>query len=132
MATSFDGKKIISLALIVVLITVLGWYGYDVLFRGNPTGLAYEVLEVRDVSEGQTNSAVAEVRLENPSPTIRELQQISTRVWNAQTVEWDYFNVHFYRPGMAIEENAYAIAQFGPEGAGDIRIVNDKGLELDN
>ena len=130
MATSINGKKVLSIFLILILISVLGWYGYDVLFRGNPTGLAYEVLEVRDVSEDATSSAVAEVRLENPSPTIRELEQISVRVREAQTVEWDYFNVHFYRPGMAVDDNVYAIAQFGPEGMGDIVIVDDEGTDL--
>lgn len=130
MASSIDSKKILSLFLILVLISVLGWYGYDILFRGNPTGLAYEVMEVRDVSEDATSSAVAEVRLENPSPTIRELEQVSVRVWEAQTVDWDYFNIHFYRPGMAVDGNAYAIAQFGPEGMGDIVIVDDEGSDL--
>jgi hypothetical protein len=130
MASSINGKKVLSIFLILILISVLGWYGYDVLFRGNPTGLAYEVMEVRDVSEGATRSATAEVRLETPSPTIRELEQISLRVWEAQTEDWDYFNVHLYRPGMAVDGNAYAIAQFGPEGMADIVIIDDEGADL--
>ena len=118
MADTTGGKPrtlLVSL-LLVVLLAVIGWFGYDVLFQGEAPTADYEIISTEDVGDTAEEHVVFEVRLHTSEPSLRDLRQIGLELRNNADIPWENITVHFYLEGMNPEKATYGVVQLTEAG----------------
>ncbi len=113
----------ISLILIVILVLVLAWFGWDMLFWGKPPIVSYAIISTEDVSTADESRGVIHAKVQSTTPSLRELRSAALEIRQTTGSEWDMLTLFYYLPGMDADETAYAVARFNAQGLETIRLV---------
>ena len=92
--------------------------------QAEPGALKYTIVEKEDISYSgtprMTFRVVAEVE---KIPSNSQLEKMALRIWENGNKAWKVFTVFIYLPGMDTRLAAYGVAEFGPQGLKEFRIL---------
>ena len=118
-----SGFSVLGIILAIILIVVIGWFGYTTFFTQDTSVTPYKTLSVDNISTGQITQGVADVSVESETPSLEDLSIVALQVWKDQDVRWDQLTVFFYLPGMSADDQAYAVAEVDDSGVHSIHLI---------
>jgi len=116
-------RSMMSLILVIILIVVLAWFGWDILYRGKSPTVSYDIISTEDVSTQTVNRGIIHARVQSTTPSMRELVSTALEIRVTDGSDWDMLTLFYYLPGMDANETAYAVARFDRQEMLSIQLV---------